>query len=145
MFRNKFSFPGVPLRRTGVHSCKLPVRYAARRLWGAFCGQFVYWCFRFRLWSRPERTHTSYLLIIYLRRIFKCSIISIPCNISHDIGIEISRTSSRCWYRYIPNISHGTSRILDTLPNTTSKEFRTGTQVFPLVGYIQLILRLSYL
>ena len=33
---------------------------------GAFCGQFVYWCFCFRLWYRPERTHTSFLLVIYL-------------------------------------------------------------------------------
>ena len=43
---------------------------------GAFCGQFVYWCFCFRLWSRPERTHTSFLLKIYLWCIYTCHIIA---------------------------------------------------------------------
>ena len=83
----------------------------------------------FQAWrSRPERTHTSYLLIIYLWCIFTCSIVSISCYISHDIGIEISRTYSRYWYRYIPKISHDISRILGTIPNTTSKKFRTHTR-----------------
>ena len=77
--------------------------------------------------SRPEQTHTSYLLIIYLWCIFTCSIISISFNISHDIGIEISRKYYRCWYRYIPKISHDIFRILDTIPNTTSKQCRTHT------------------
>ena len=41
--------------------------------------------------------------------------------------IKISQTYSRYWYRYIPKISHDISRILDTIPNTTSKQFRTHT------------------
>ena len=79
---------------------------------GAFYGQFVNWCFCFRLWSRPERTLTLFLLtpIFYLRCTYNtCHIVSIyhaiyridiSCDISHDIGIEISRTYSRYWYRY---------------------------------------------
>ena len=54
--------------------------------------------------SRPERAHTSYLLIIYLACILTCSIIPISFDISRDIF-----------------------RILDTLPNTTSKHFRNNT------------------
>ena len=57
--------------------------------------------------SRLERTHTWYLMIIYLWCIFTCGIISISFDISHDIGIEISWKCYRCWYRYIiPKISH---------------------------------------
>ena len=85
----------------------------------------------FRLGSRPERTHTPYLLIIYLWCVFTCSIISISFGISPDIGIEISQKYSRCSYRYIPKISHDVSRILDTIPNTTSKQFRTHTWEYP--------------
>ena len=51
-------------------------------------------------------------------------IFSYTVSISCDIGIEIS---SRYWYRCIPKISHDISRILDTIPNTTSKQFRTHT------------------
>ena len=54
--------------------------------------------------SRPERAHTSYLLIIYLACILTCSIIPISFDRSRDIF-----------------------RILDTLPNTTSKHFRNNT------------------
>ena len=63
---------------------------ATRRFLRSVC--ILSFCFRIR--SRPERTHTSYLLIFYLC-IFTCSIISVSCDISHDIGIEISRTYSR--------------------------------------------------
>ena len=106
---------------------------------GAFYGQFVNWCFCFRLWSRPERTLTLFLLtpIFYLRCTYNtCHIVSIyhaiyridiSCDISHDIGIEISRTYSRYWYRYIPKISHDISRILDMIPSTSSKQFQTHT------------------
>ena len=58
---------------------------------------------------------------------FTCSLVLISCDISHDNGIEISRTYSRYWYRHIPKISLDTSRILDTIPNATSKQFRTHT------------------
>ena len=54
--------------------------------------------------SGPERAHTSYLLIIYFWCIFTCSIVSISFDMSRDI-----------------------SRIRDTLPNTTSKQFCTHT------------------
>ena len=46
-----------------IHATYQAAFYAARRLRGAFCGQFAYWCFCFRLWSRPERTHTSFFII----------------------------------------------------------------------------------
>ena len=47
---------------------------------------------------------------------------------SHDIRIKISRTYSRYWYRYFAKISHNISRIiLGTIPDTTSKKFRTHT------------------
>ena len=119
------------LRRTGVQFCNLLAYYEARRLRGAFCGQFVYWCFRFRIRSRPERTHASYLLIIYLWCRWTCSILSTSCDISHDIGIEISQTYYRSyWYRYIAKILHGISRILDTIPTTSSKQFRTSSKQF---------------
>ena len=127
MFRIKSLPRGVPLRQTGVHSYNLLVWYAARRLRGAFCGQFVYWCFCFRLKSLDPNEHTSYLLIIYLWCIFACSIISISFDMSHDIGIEISRKYSRRWYRCIPTISHDIVKVLDTIPNTTSKQFRMHT------------------
>ena len=42
----------------------------------------------------PNKHTTSYLLIIYLWCTFTCNV-SISCDISHDIGVEISRTYSR--------------------------------------------------
>ena len=54
----------------------------------------------------------------------------ILCGISHANGIEIRRTYYRYWYRSISK-SHDISRILDTIPNTTNKQFRTHTRRYP--------------
>ena len=89
--QNQVSFPGVRLRRTGVHSCNLLVWYAARRLRDAFCGQLIYWCFFFRLTSLDPNEHTSYLQIIYSWCIFTCSIIAIYPESILDVDIDISR------------------------------------------------------
>ena len=147
-FRMKFlevSFPGVPLRRTGwcafIQSTSIirSTQAATRFLRSVCILMLLFQAFR----SRPERTHTSYLLIIYLWCIFTFSIISVSFDISHDIGIEISQTYSRCWYRYISKISHDISRILDTIPNTTSKQFRTIRKFSPqLVAQLILLLYL---
>ena len=57
--------------------------------------------------------HTSFLQKIYLLWfIFTDDIVSISCDVSHGIGIEISRIYSRYWYRCMPKISHDISGIL---------------------------------
>ena len=96
---------------------------AARRFLRSVCMLMFF----FQTWiSTRTNTHvipTDNLLVVYIYS----SIISISFDTSHDIGIEISRKCSRCSYRYIPKISHDISRILDTIPNTTSKQFRAHT------------------
>ena len=98
------SFPRVHLRQTGVHAI-YRTKHNTRR---AFCGHFVYWWVFFRLWYGPIRTHTLYMLIHNYMWIFTWIIASIPCDISHDIGIAISQKYSRHWYRCISIISHDT-------------------------------------
>ena len=103
--QNQASFHGPRLRRTGVHSCNLPVYSAVRRLRGAFCSHFVCSCFCFRLRSRPERTHTSRFLILFLvvyiymyvvsyRYHAIYGMISVSRHTEHivDVKIDISRT-----------------------------------------------------
>ena len=89
------SFPRVHLRWTGVH-----VTYHTQhnaRLRGAFCGHVAYWCFCFRHWSGPERTHTFsytaggvYLHVLSYRYHVIYRMISVSRYIL-DIAIDISR------------------------------------------------------
>ena len=85
------------------------------------------------------KQHTSYVLIIYLWGIFTYCIVSISCDISHDTSIQICRACDRYSHRYMPNISHDISIILDTIPNTTSTEIRTH-----IWGYASLPLYTAY-
>ena len=92
-----------------------------------------YWCWCFRLWSAPERTHTRTYLLIHVRSLhllcgvylhigisylYEIRIVSRSCDISRDIGNKISHFLSILISTYSEKIAKYVSRILDTIPNT---------------------------
>ena len=113
MFKISLKFPSpasTRSRRTGFDATH-QTQYNTRR---PFCGQFVYWCLRFRLWYGPLRTHTSYLLINYYLwcRLYSRKVSYRYHAIHRMIGIETSLNYSRHWHQYISKLSHDTYAVI---------------------------------
>ena len=101
IFRTKFPCPVFPcVELVWIHATYTNIErntQAARRFLRSAC--ILMLLFQDWILTRTNAHVIQYLLTMYLWwRIFTC-IVSILPNISHDIGIEISRTYSR--YRYM--------------------------------------------